>query len=185
MFLLLLVIIGGELRVAKKGDEVILTNIPRDFAQKKDCPAKDNYQKIIDRVCQRYNMDPKLINLVIERESGFNPKARSKKGAIGLMQLMPETAKKLGVKDPYDPEQNIEGGVRYLRLLLNRYKTLDLALAAYHAGPAMVEQAKGVPKIKDTITYINDILSRYSPGSRDRIFCKIKRGEIIFTNIPE
>jgi len=181
-----LFLIGGQLRVEKKGDEVLITNLPTQPVLRRDCPQKEEgYQAIINRVCRKYNMDPKLINLVIEKESGFNPRARSKKGAIGLMQLMPETARKLGVKNPYDPEENIEAGVRYLRMLLDRYKTLDLALAAYHAGPRAVEEARGVPQIPETVSYINYILSRYSGTQRDRIFCRIRRGEIIFTNIPE
>ncbi|HIE05521.1 MAG TPA: lytic transglycosylase domain-containing protein [bacterium (Candidatus Stahlbacteria)] len=188
MFLLIILLLNQDLRVEKREGETMLTNMPRQLVTSKKTPQKDDepdYHKIVNQVCRKYNMDPQLINLIIEAESGFNPRARSPKGAIGLMQLMPETARKLGVKDPYDPEENIEGGVRFLRSLLNRFKTLELALAAYHAGPSVVEREKGVPRIPETIAYIDKILSRYSGSSRDRIFCRMKGGEIIFTNISE
>ena len=97
------------------------------------------YDKIIDANAARYDVRSDLVRAVIHVESGFDPDARARKGAMGLMQLMPQTAADLGVLNPYDPEQNIRGGVAYLRQLLDRYRgSEELALAAYNSGPAAV-----------------------------------------------
>ena len=105
------------------------------------------------------NVSPDLLRSVIRAESGFNPKARSVKGAQGLMQLMPETAARMGVKNPLDPGENVEGGARYLSQLLGRYHNdLPIALAAYNAGPERVEQYHGIPPYPETIAYVTRIL---------------------------
>lgn len=110
-------------------------------------------------IAARYNLDTELVLRVIEAESGGNPRAVSPKGAMGLMQLMPETARALGVSDPFDPVQNIEGGVRYLSHLLQRFGgDLRLALAAYNAGPGRVQQYGGVPPFPETQRYLERIL---------------------------
>lgn len=111
----------------------------------------------------RNNIDPDLINSVIRAESGFNAKAISPKGARGLMQLMPETAARLGVQNAFDPADNVEGGTRYLKELLGHYNNdVVKALAAYNAGPERVEQYKGVPPYPETIAYISRIVKDFN-----------------------
>ena len=134
-------------------------------------PANINFHKraskseildIINEVSNKYDVDPKLIEALVKQESGFNPNAKSKDGALGLMQLMPATAKGLGVTDPMDPRQNIEGGVRYVKSMLDRFNgNIILALAAYNAGPNAVRKYDGVPPYKETQNYVRSILSNY------------------------
>ncbi|MDQ7825229.1 MAG: lytic transglycosylase domain-containing protein [Candidatus Eremiobacteraeota bacterium] len=123
------------------------------------CP--EEILPLIHEIAERYALDPELVLSVIEAESGFNAKALSPAGACGLMQLMPETAKGLGVSDPYDPCQNIRGGTQYLRRQLDRFGTVELALAAYNAGPAAVEKYGGIPPYEETQNYVRIVLSRY------------------------
>ena len=120
------------------------------------------YHKQIDYWGKRYDIDPNLIKAIIRAESGFDRYAVSKKGAQGLMQLMPDTAREMRVSDPFNPEQNIAGGVRYLRKLLKMFDgNLVLSLAAYNAGPGQVKRAGGVPRITETRRYIQRVLSYY------------------------
>ena len=114
---------------------------------------------LIDVHARRQDLSPRLVQAVIQVESGYNPKARSSKGAMGLMQLMPETAKSLGVSNPYDPEQNIDGGTRYLRQQIDRFPNLSFALAAYNAGPTAVTQYGGIPPYRETESYVRKVLS--------------------------
>ena len=117
------------------------------------------FHGIIVQVAGRYEVDPHLIRAIILAESGYNPKAKSKKGARGLMQLMPATARALGVQDIYDPEENIDGGVRYFRSLLDRFDgDVQLALAAYNAGSRHVRNYEGIPPFKATQRYIKKVL---------------------------
>lgn len=118
--------------------------------------------RIIFQAAERYNVDSALIKAIIMVESRFNSRAVSKKGARGLMQLMPRTAKLLGVTDSFNPEQNINGGVRHFRGLLNIFNgDVRLALAAYHAGSVKVKKYKGVPPYKATRHYINQVFQYY------------------------
>jgi hypothetical protein len=111
----------------------------------------------------RYHLDPDLVNSVIRAESGFNAKAVSPKGAQGLMQLMPQTASRLGVSNAFDPSANVDGGARYLRELLERYNfDLIKALAAYNAGPERVEQYHGVPPYYETRAYVSKIVRDFN-----------------------
>jgi hypothetical protein len=120
------------------------------------------YHKQIDYWAKRYNIDPNLIKAIIRAESGFDRYAVSKKGAQGLMQLMPDTAREMRVADPFNPEQNIAGGVRYLRKLLKMFNgNLVLSLAAYNAGPNQVKKAGGVPRFNETRRYIQRVLDYY------------------------
>ena len=117
----------------------------------------------INAASDRHHLDADLINSVIHAESGFNPHAVSRKGAQGLMQLMPQTASNLGVKNPFDPATNVEGGTRYLRELLERYNfDLTKALAAYNAGPQRVEQYHGVPPYYETRAYVARIIREFN-----------------------
>ena len=121
------------------------------------------FRSIIQEASHRYEVEPELIHAIIMAESSYNPKAVSRKGARGLMQLMPSTAKALGVKDSFNPEHNIDGGVRYFRQLLDRFGgDVKMALAAYNAGIRKVREYKGVPPFKSTRYYINRVFSYYN-----------------------
>ena len=120
------------------------------------------YDRLIHYYGVRYNIDPHLIRAVIRTESAFNPRAVSDKGAQGLMQLMPATARELKVRNPFDPEENISGGTRYLRSLLDTFQQdLRLALAAYNAGPTIVRKSWSVPEFPETVQYIKRVLDYY------------------------
>jgi soluble lytic murein transglycosylase-like protein len=125
----------------------------------KACPSE--FVPLIERAASKYGLDPAVIKAIISVESGFNPNAVSKAGARGLMQLMPSTARLLGV-DPDDPEQNVDGGARYFRQQLDRFGSIELALAAYNAGPANVLHYGGIPPFPETQRYVADVLSRLS-----------------------
>ncbi len=122
-----------------------------------------NLPAVIDAISGRHHLDPDLVNSVIHAESGFNPQAVSRKGAQGLMQLMPQTATRLGVANAFDPRANVEGGTKYLRELLERYNfDLIKALAAYNAGPQRVEQYHGVPPYYETEAYVARIVRDFN-----------------------
>jgi soluble lytic murein transglycosylase-like protein len=124
------------------------------------------YDGLIRRTAARNDLDPALLTAVIKQESGFDSSAHSSAGAMGLMQLMPDTAKSLGVKDAYDPVQNLEGGARMLRGLIDRYGgRLDLALAAYNAGSGAVDKYHGVPPFAETRSYVQAILGDYKTSA--------------------
>ncbi len=122
----------------------------------------ETFQPLVEKYSQHYGVDKTLINAVIRQESGFNPTAVSKAGAIGLMQLMPATAKGLGVTDATNPAQNVEAGVRHLKGLLDQYRgNIALALAAYNAGAGAVQKYGGIPPYQETQNYVRNILSMY------------------------
>ncbi|OPY90618.1 MAG: Soluble lytic murein transglycosylase precursor [Syntrophus sp. PtaU1.Bin208] len=121
-----------------------------------------DYNKAIKSACKRYTVDPALVRAVIMAESNFNPEAISPKGAMGLMQLMPDTARQMGVSNPFNPVENIHGGVGYLsRLLKSLNGDLSLALAAYNAGPERVKNYNGIPPFQETWSYIKRVLDYY------------------------
>ena len=135
-----------------------------------DSSRKPTLEEIVLSACSRYGLDPDIIFSLIRAESDFDPKAVSPKGAQGLMQLMPETAAKLGVTNPMDAAANVEGGTRYLQGLLEQYHyDLTKALAAYNAGPARVDQYHGVPPYRETITYIDRIVRDLYARKLERI----------------
>jgi soluble lytic murein transglycosylase-like protein len=115
------------------------------------------YSDIIESVAAAHGVNPRLVKALIQVESAYEPRARSRKGAMGLMQLMPETARRLSVGDPYDPRANIEGGIRHLRSLLDRFD-VPLALAAYNAGEGAVEKHRGIPPYTETRNYVRDVM---------------------------
>jgi soluble lytic murein transglycosylase-like protein len=120
------------------------------------------YDQIINRSAEKYNVDPALIKAVIKTESNFNHRAVSPKGARGLMQLMPTTAYALQVSDSFQPENNVEGGVKYLRYLMELFRNdLSLALAAYNAGENAVIKHRGIPPYRETQNYVQRVLSQY------------------------
>lgn len=132
--------------------------------------ASDEYlQRLIDHYGEYYQVDPLLIRCIIEQESAYDPLALSPAGAMGLMQLMPDTAWLLGVDDPFDPEQNIEGGVRYFSQQLDHFGSVELALAAYNAGPGAVETWGGVPPYPETVNYVNSIMGRFMAESTPNV----------------
>src|SRR5436190_21733844 len=150
------------------------------------------YATEIKAAAERYGVPERLVQAVIRVESAFNPKAVSGKGAQGLMQLMPETASMLGVRNSFDPQQNIDGGVRHLRGLIDRFgNDLPLALAAYNAGEKAVLNYRGIPPFPETRDYVSRVLYFYdgSNGSTTAPSQPVDRtvgedGTLIYTNIP-
>jgi soluble lytic murein transglycosylase-like protein len=127
--------------------------------------SKTQYDNLIYAIARNQGMNPSVIKGIIEVESGYNPNARSSKGAMGLMQLMPQTAQDLGVSDPWDPMENITAGTKYISWLLRKYNgNLTLALAAYNAGPAAVDTCGGIPPYQETADYVRNVLARIYGG---------------------
>jgi soluble lytic murein transglycosylase len=121
-------------------------------------PLVHSYRDIIRQNARDYRLEEALVKAVIKVESNYNPQSRSNKGAQGLMQLIPETARLMNVNDPYDPAENIRGGSNYLRLMLDRFNgNLDLALAAYNAGPNAVQRHGGIPPYTETREYVQRV----------------------------
>jgi soluble lytic murein transglycosylase len=125
-----------------------------------DSPSR--YDRLIREAATAHGLSPALIKAVIKAESNFNPTAVSQKGAKGLMQIMPENFKRLDIADPFDPRQNIMGGVRYVKRLHQRYDgKLPLVLAAYNAGPAVVDQYNDIPPYPETVAYVEKVMKYY------------------------
>lgn len=170
--LALVVLLGGvaaaEVRLEVRADGTLhLYNKPsRTLARDRYRPvvalSGSDLSNLIERHSARAELDPELVRAVIQAESGFDPTALSSKGAMGLMQLMPETAVRLAVNDPYDPDENIRGGTDYLRELLELFDgRLELALAGYNAGPEAVRQFNGIPPFLETRGYVERVLWLY------------------------
>ncbi len=122
-------------------------------------------EDLFRRAGRRFGLDPRLLKAIARAESAFDPEAVSPKGALGLMQLMPETARLYGVQDPFDPEENVMAAAAYLRDLLDYFQDLILALAAYNAGPQRVIQAQGLPPLPETRSFVTKVL-RFWQGYR-------------------
>src|SRR6476661_245907 len=148
---------------------------PSSFSRSSEMSAVElaNREKItqmIREVSTRYRVDPALVRAVIQTESNWNSNAVSRVGALGLMQLVPGTAQQLGVSNALDPKQNLDGGVRYLHSLLERYNgDLDKALAAYNAGPGAVDRAGGIPRYRETQNYVQKVTDSYFRPGSDRL----------------
>ena len=125
-------------------------------------PKQSDLETLVKRAAKKYDLDPQLLQSVIQTESGGDPKAVSSAGAKGLMQLVDTTAADMGVDDVFDPEENINGGAKYLRLLLNRFGDVEHALAAYNAGPSTVERYGGIPPYTETQNYVRRVLAGVS-----------------------
>jgi soluble lytic murein transglycosylase len=148
------------------------------------------YLDVIREAAGRYGVPDRLVTAVIRAESGFNPRAVSRKGARGLMQLMPGTASDLGVRNTFDPRENIDGGVRHLRFLMDRFPgNLPLAIAAYNAGEGAVTTYRGIPPFPETREYVTRVLRFYDGPTDGTMPQRVYRvvaddGTIVYTNIP-
>lgn len=155
-------------KAAVRDLKVIGAPVPPPAPAPNPVPATP-YDSIIEKYSNQYQVDPSLIHSMIATESGFNAKAVSSKGARGLMQLMPATASRLGVRDVFNPEENIRGGVKHMRNLLDTFSNdLELSLAAYNAGENLVQRVRRIPNIRETHDYVRSITNRY--GKKDVTF---------------
>jgi hypothetical protein len=164
-------ILGDRYRLHLKGGtaEVLADDVvaiePEEIFEPVEEPLSDKtpFERVIRAAAERYRIDADLIHCVIAIESNFDPKAVSPKNARGLMQLMPQTAAQFGVKDIFDPEENVNAGTRYLRQLMDKYNNLTLALAAYNAGPERVDQyGRRIPPYLETMKYVQRIAKSYA-----------------------
>jgi soluble lytic murein transglycosylase len=149
------------------------------------------YLERINTACDRHGVDPALVHALVKVESDFNPLALSRKGAMGLMQLMPQTAVEMNVRNSFNPDENIDGGVKYLRYLLDRYEgNLSLALAAYNSGETAVKRWGTIPPFKETQSYVSRIMKLYHgsgkmPGPRYTVYMGYgEDGALLVTDNP-
>jgi soluble lytic murein transglycosylase len=179
-----LIALSGSILLAVSGDSqaemyqyvdakgtISLTNVPSDTRYRRidlhpnrlhPVLSEEELEPVISRFSRQHQLHPALIRAIIKAESDFDPRAVSRAGAVGLMQLMPQTAVRLEVRDLYDPEDNIGGGTKYLRQLLDRFRgNLPLALAAYNAGERVVDRYRTLPPIDETRQYVRKVLRYY------------------------
>jgi Transglycosylase SLT domain len=188
------VYVNGDSPASHRGSTI---NTPTTSSASKTEPLitpPERLERIAREAAERHQVDPALVKAVISTESGWNPHAVSRKGAMGLMQLVPGTAERFGVGNPYDPAQNVEGGTMYLKTLLERYNgDVPKSLAAYNAGEHAVDASGGVPPIPETQKYVRKVTDAYfRPGSDHETPLLIRKdpvrrevesdGRVVFTN---
>jgi len=167
--------LAGIYRHVDARGRVFFTNIPASskFLFYRSEGERYRLESLITHFAQKFQLDRSLIKAMIKVESNFNPRVVSSKGAQGLMQLMPETAEEVGVRNPFDPSDSIHGGALYLRKMLDSFDlNLDYALAAYNAGPGAVRRYGGIPPFEETQNYVRKVkhyFSYYSSRSKDNI----------------
>lgn len=155
-------------RPTEKGGKIVFrepktNSTAKNIISRSSVARNQSFDALVFKKAMEYNLDPELVKAVIKAESNWNPYAVSPKGARGLMQLMPSTAYELGVINSFDPEENIDGGTRYLRYLIEKFNgDLTLALAAYNAGPGRVEKTGSIPAIPETQQYVKRVMSLYT-----------------------
>lgn len=143
--------------------KLVLKTPRRSAAASSSAARAASFQSLVQEVARQHRLEPALLHAVIAAESAHNPRALSPKGAMGLMQLMPDTAQRYGASDPYDPAQNVKAGARYLRDLLDTFQNLELALAAYNAGEgAVVKHGNKIPPYRETLDYVPKVLDLYA-----------------------
>ncbi len=163
-----LVLRGGGVVICRR-DEVVSVS-PDEYVRPEPAvevppspaPADARFKEEIERLARHYGIDARLVHAIVRVESAYRPDARSRRGAMGLMQLMPGTASRLGVADPYDPVANLDGGIRYLKDLLAEFD-LPLALAAYNAGESAVRRFQGIPPFAETRAYVRQVIALAAP----------------------
>ncbi len=156
--------------VKEKANIRITKTFPQDqvISYKEDLKKADSIEKLIEVLSKKHGVDPLLVKAVVKVESNFDPKAVSPVGAKGLMQLMPDTARDLGIKDPLNPKENLEGGIKYLKRLMKKYDNdITLTLAAYNAGPGNVDKHNGVPPFAETRNYVTKVLKAYKEYTQE------------------
>ncbi len=189
-FLLLSLLLFSDIvTYVDESGKLIITNVERRRRRKKPRVFREVNSSIYDGIIRekagKYGVDPSLVKAIIAVESGFNSNAVSRKGAIGLMQLMPETAEDYGAKNPFDPAQNIEAGVRYLNKLERKFSEIKLAVAAYNAGENAVERWGGIPPFSETRAFVRNVMKIYGKRVKTVIYrCIGKNGGIIISNSP-
>lgn len=166
--------VGGIALVANAQGQQVYINVSPATKRGSTTPRLPSshplIQRIVQKAAQRASVDPKLVDAMIQVESGYDPRAVSPKGAMGLMQLIPSTAQDFGVDNPFDPRQNIRGGVAFLRALLDRFSgNVPLSLAAYNAGPNRVAQDGGIPAIPETERYVRKVTRLYRASERREV----------------
>lgn len=170
----------GSRRVAREPARITVIQ-PRNAEDTSTTLYSSDYTEIINDACDRHGVDPALVHAVVKVESDFNAYALSRKGAMGLMQLMPQTATELNVRNSFNPVENIHGGVKYLRYLLDRYEgNIRLALAAYNSGENAVKRWGTIPPFRETQRYVKKVLALYNGDTSGSVSTRPSQRYTIF-----